>query len=41
MTTKKGKTTLHKTILIQSDVKMYQDSVKESMFTTRTIEKGI
>jgi len=41
MTTKKGKTTLHKTILIQSDVKMNQESVKESMFITRTIEKGL
>ncbi len=41
MTTKKGKRTLHKTVLIQSDVKMNQKSVTEDMFTTRTIEKGI
>lgn len=40
MTTKKGKRTIHKTILIQSDVKMNQD-LKEDMFTVRTIEKGI
>ena len=40
MTTKKGKRTIHKTILIQSDVKMNQD-LKEEMFTTRTIEKGL
>jgi len=40
MTTKKGKRTLHKTILIQSDVKMNQD-LKESLFTTRTLEKGL
>ena len=40
MITKQGKRTLHKTILIQSDVKMNQD-LKEDMFTTRTIEKGL
>ena len=40
MTTKKGKRTLHKTVLIQSNVKMNQN-ISESMFTTRTIEKGI
>ncbi|MEA2019197.1 MAG: outer membrane lipoprotein-sorting protein [Campylobacterota bacterium] len=40
MTTKKGKRTLHKTILIQSEVKMNQD-LKEDMFTVRTIEKGL
>jgi len=40
MTTKKGKRTLHKTILIQSDVKMNQD-ISEDMFTTRTIQKGL
>jgi hypothetical protein len=39
-TTKKGKRTLHKTILINSDIKVNQD-LKESMFTVRTIEKGI
>ena len=40
MTTKKAKRTIHKTILIQSDVKMNQD-LKENLFTTRTIEKGL
>ncbi|MCK5110067.1 MAG: outer membrane lipoprotein-sorting protein [Arcobacteraceae bacterium] len=40
MTTKKGKRTIHKTILIQSDVKMNQD-LKEELFTVRTIEKGL
>ena len=40
MTTKKGKRTLHKTILIQSDVKMNQN-ISEDMFTIRTIEKGL
>ena len=40
MTTKKGKRTLHKTILIQSDVKMNQN-LKEDLFKIRTIEKGL
>jgi hypothetical protein len=40
ITTKKGKRTLHKTILIQSDVKMNQN-LTEDMFTVRTIEKGL
>ena len=40
MTTKKGKRTIHKTILIQKDVKMNQN-LKEEFFTTRTIEKGL
>ena len=40
MTTKKGKRTIHKTILIQNDVKMNQN-LKESMFTVRFIEKGL
>ena len=40
MTTKKGKRTIHKTILIQNDVKMNQN-LKESMFSVRTIEKGL
>jgi hypothetical protein len=40
MTTKSGKKTIHKTILIQTNVKMNQD-LKEDMFTIRTIEKGI
>ncbi|VAY86193.1 Outer membrane lipoprotein-sorting protein [hydrothermal vent metagenome] len=40
MITKKGKRTLHKTILIQSDIKMNQN-LKEDLFTTRTIENGL
>jgi len=40
MTTKKAKRTIHKTILIQSDVKMNQD-LKEDMFSLRTIQKGL
>ena len=40
MTSKKGKSTIHKTILIRSDVKMNQN-LKEDMFTTRTIQKGL
>jgi hypothetical protein len=40
MTMKKGKRTIHKTILIQNNIKMNQN-LKESLFTVRTIEKGI
>ena len=40
MTTKKGKRTLHKTILIQSDVKMNQD-LKEEFFSIRIMKKGL
>lgn len=40
MVTKKGKKTLHKTIFEFSDIKYNQD-LKESFFTTRTIEKGL
>lgn len=40
MTTKQKKRTLHKTILIQREVKMNQN-LKEDIFTTRTIEKGL
>jgi len=40
MTTKQAKRTLHKTILIQTDVKMNQN-LKENFFTTRTLEKGL
>ena len=40
MIMKKGKRTLHKTILLQSAIKMNQD-LKEELFTTRTIEKGL
>ena len=40
MLSKKDKRTLHKTILIRSDVKMNQD-LKEEMFVTKTLEKGL
>jgi hypothetical protein len=40
MTTKKGRNTLHKTVLEFSDVK-YNQNLEESFFTTRTIEKGL
>ncbi|QOY53553.1 outer membrane lipoprotein-sorting protein [Candidatus Sulfurimonas marisnigri] len=40
MVTKKGKKTLHKTILEFSSIKYNQD-LKESFFVTRTIEKGL
>jgi len=40
MTTKKGKKTLHKTILEFSDIKHNQD-LDESLFTTRTLERGL
>jgi outer membrane lipoprotein-sorting protein len=39
-TTKKGKRTLHKTILINSNVKMNQN-LKDELFKIRTIEKGL
>jgi len=40
MITKKGKKTLHKTIFKFSDIK-YGQNLKESYFTTRTIQKGL
>ena len=40
MVTKKNKRTIHKTILIQSDVKMNQN-LDEDMFSTRTLQKGL
>jgi len=40
MITKKGKKTLHKTIFKFSDVK-YNQGLEESLFTTRTLEKGL
>jgi len=40
MITKKGKKTLHKTIFKFSDIK-YNQNLKESFFTTRTIQKGL
>lgn len=40
MTTKKGKRTLHKTILKFSNIKLNR-AIKDSVFTTRRIEKGL
>ena len=40
MVTKKGKKTLHKTVFEFSDIKYNQD-LKESFFSTRTIERGL
>lgn len=40
MTTKKGKRTVHKTILSFKNVKYNQDSVNEDFFTIRRLEKG-
>ncbi|WP_455755552.1 outer membrane lipoprotein-sorting protein [Sulfurimonas sp.] len=40
MTTKKGKKTLHKTVIEFSDIKYNQD-LDESYFSTRTLEKGL
>lgn len=40
MTTKQGKSTLHKTILSNSDVQMNAE-IEPDMFTIRTIEKGL
>ena len=40
MVTKKGKRTIHKTILINKDVKMNQN-LDKGMFSVRTLEKGI
>lgn len=40
MITKKGKKTLHKTTFKFSDIKYNQD-LKESLFTTRTLERGL
>lgn len=40
MVTKKGKKTLHKTILEFSDIK-YNQPLEESFFATRTIERGL
>ena len=39
-TTKKGRRLIHKTILINSNIKVNQN-LKESMFSVRTIEKGL
>ncbi len=40
MTTKKGRKTLHKTVFKFSNIK-YNQNLKESFFTTRTIQKGL
>ncbi len=40
MTTKKGKQTVHKTILSFTSVKYNQDMVNENLFTIRRLEKG-
>ena len=40
MVTKKGKKTLHKTIFQFSDIK-YNQNLEESLFTTRTLERGL
>ena len=40
MVTKKGKKTLHKTIFKFSDIK-YNQGLEESLFTTRTLERGL
>jgi len=40
MTTKESKRTIHKTILIQKDIKMNQN-LNKNLFTTRSISKGI
>ena len=40
MTTKKGKTTLHKTVILANDVRFNQD-LDDDMFTVRKLEKGL
>ena len=40
MVTKKGKKTLHKTIFQFTDIK-YNQNLEESLFTTRTLERGL
>ena len=40
MTTKKGKKTLHKTILISDNVK-YGQEMDEDTFSVRRLEKGL
>ncbi|MEA2073730.1 MAG: outer membrane lipoprotein-sorting protein, partial [Campylobacterota bacterium] len=40
MVTKKGKKMLHKTVFKFSDIKYNQD-LEESLFTTRTLERGL
>ena len=40
MTTKKGKQTLHKTVLLNSNVRFNQE-LEEDFFTVRQLEKGL
>jgi hypothetical protein len=40
MTTKKGKVTLHKTVLKNENVRFNQD-LDEDLFSTRRLEKGL
>ena len=40
MTTKKGKTTLHKTLLKNNNVRFNQ-ALDEDLFSTRQLEKGL
>jgi hypothetical protein len=40
MITKKGKKTLHKTIFKFSEIQ-YKQNLDESLFTTRTLERGL
>ena len=40
MVTKKGKKTLHKTTFKFSETK-YNQGLEESLFTTRTLERGL
>ncbi len=41
MTRKKGKKTVHRTILTHDNVQYNKESVDESLFTTRYLEKGL
>lgn len=41
MTRKKGSQTVHRTILTLTNVQYNQDSVDETLFTTRHLEKGL
>jgi len=41
MTTKKGKSVLHRTILSMSNIRFNQESVNAELFTTRRLEKGL
>lgn len=41
MTTKKGKSVLHQTILAMSNIRFNEESVNHALFTTRRLEKGL